>query len=97
MDNRLLSILGHDSTKNTVFGVSLNGKAVLKSTEKHSERFNAVAQDDWLDAAGKSTTTHAVMLGSSLAITNTTIAPQAKHTVTATNGTIWGGKILTLK
>ncbi|KAJ7377046.1 hypothetical protein OS493_031004 [Desmophyllum pertusum] len=44
----------------------------------------------WLDAAGKATTTHAVMLGSNLAITNTTIAPQAEHTVTATIGTIWG-------
>lgn len=92
MDNRLLVILGHDKTENAIFGVSKNGKAILKSTEDHSARFNAVAQNEWLGAKEKSTTTHTKWLESDLAITNTTITPQAGHTVTSTSGTMWGGK-----
>ena len=91
MDNRLWVILGHDTTTKTLFGVSGNGKAIMKSTEDHAARFKAAPQNEWFKVKDKATTTHAMWLDSSMAITNTSSAPQTEHTVTSTSGTKWGG------
>ncbi|XP_078379524.1 uncharacterized protein LOC144662558 [Oculina patagonica] len=90
MDNRLLVILGHETTENTIFGVSRNGKSILKSTEDHSARFVVAPQNEWLDAKEKATTTLTKWLESDLAIANTTMTPQSWHTVTSTSGITWG-------
>lgn len=92
MDNRLYVILGHDTVAKTLFGVSGNGKAILKSTEDHTARFKAVSQHEWFNVKDKDTTTHAMWLESSMAVTNTSSTPQTEHTVTSTSGTKWGGK-----
>ena len=91
MDNRLYVILGHDTATKTMYGVSGNGKTILKSSEDHTARFKAVPQDDWSKVKNKVTTTHAMWLDSSMAITNTSSTPQTEHTVTSTSGAKWGG------
>lgn len=91
MDNRLWVILGHDTTTKTLFGVSGNGKAIMKSTEDHTAKFKAVPQDEWFKVKDKATTTHTMWLDSSMAITNNSNAPQTEHTVISTSGTKWGG------
>ena len=93
MDSGVLVILGIDKTTKRIFGLSRNGKAMMKSTEDHAESFNAVPQAEWLKAKENPGTIHAKWLESDLAITNTTITPQAGHTVTSTGGIVWGGKI----
>ena len=92
MDHDLISLLGLDTVENILFGVSLNGKALVKSTTDHSAKFKAVLFRDWDTAKVKGTTEHAVMIGNDLAITNTTITPLAEHIVTSSSGTKWGGK-----
>jgi len=91
MDNRLYVILGHDTATKTIFGVSGNGKTILKSSEDHTARFKAVPQDDWFNVKDKTTTKHAMWLDSSMAITNTSSTPQSEHIVTSTSGDKWGG------
>lgn len=91
MDNRLYVILGHDTSTKTIYGVSGNGKTILKSSEDHTVRFKAVPQYEWFKVKDKATTTHAVWLDSSMAITNTSSIPQTEHIVTSTSGAKWGG------
>ena len=91
MDNRLCVILGHDTAKNTLFGVSGNGKTILKSTEDHTARFKAVPQDEWFKVKDMASTTHAMWLDSHMAVTNTSSTPQTEHTVTSNSGTKWAG------
>ena len=91
LDNRLYVILGHDTATKTLYGVSGNGKTVLKSSEDHTARFKAVPQYDWFKVKDKATTTHAMWLDSSMAITNTSSTPQTEHIVTSTSGAKWGG------
>ena len=91
MDNRLYVILGHDIATKTIFGVSGNGKTILKSTEDHTAKFKAVPQDDWFKVKDKATTQHAMWLDSSMAVTNTSSIPLTEHIVTSTSGAKWGG------
>lgn len=91
MDNRLYVILGHDTATKTMFGVSGNGKTILKSSEDHKARFKAVPQDEWFKVKDKATTTHAMWLDSSMAVTNTSSTPPTEHIVTSTSGAEWGG------
>ena len=93
LDNRLLTLVGHDKDENILFGVSKNGKAILKSTTDHLARFVAVPEDEWVKAKTKSNTVLTKMLENSLAIADANMNPQSPHTVTADNsGTEWGGK-----
>ena len=93
MDNRLLTLVGHDKDEKILFGVSKNGKAVLKSTTDHLARFIAVPEDEWVKAKAKANTIQTVMLENSLAITDANMDPKSQHTITADNsGTEWGGK-----
>ena len=88
MHHGVISLLGHDTVENTLYGVSLSGRAVLKSTTDHSEKFTAVPKSAWDGIKTKGTTIVAVMVGKDLAITNSTVAP------TRINSTNWGGKSL---
>lgn len=91
LDNRLLTLVGHDKDENILFGVSKNGKAILKSTTDHLARFVAVPEDEWVKAKTKSNTVLTKMLENSLAIADANMNPQSPHTVTADNsGTEWG-------
>ena len=88
LDNRLLTLVGHDKDENILFGVS-----ILKSTTDHLARFVAVPEDEWVKAKTKSNTVLTKMLENSLAIADANMNPQSPHTVTADNsGTEWGGK-----
>lgn len=91
LDNRLLTLVGHDKDEKILFGVSKNGKAVLKSTTDHLARFIAVPEDEWVKAKAKANTIQTVMLENSLAITDANMDPKSQHTITADNsGTEWG-------
>lgn len=90
IDHGVISLLGHDTKEDRLYGVSADGKTVLRSTTDHSAKFFGVSMSEWNTAKAKSTTNHAVMIGNDLAITNTTLTPQAEHVITSNSGTKWG-------
>ena len=88
MHHGVISILGHDTVENALYGVSLSGRAVLKSTTDHSAKFTAVPKSTWDGIKAKGTTTKAEMVRKDLAITNSTVVP------TRIESTNWGGNNL---
>ena len=87
MHHGVISLLGHDRVENALYGVSLSGRAVLKSTTDHSAKFTAVPKSVWDTVRTKGTTNLAVTIArSDLAVTNSTVTP------TRVNSTKWGGK-----
>ena len=88
MDHGVISILGHDTVKHILYGVSMNGRAVLKSTTDHAAKFIAVPLSDWEAVQAKDTTNLAVMIGNDFAINTTNNTPMP---ITSSNGTEWGG------
>ena len=81
----VLSLLGHDTVENVLYGVALNGRAVLKSTTDHTGKFTAVPQSVWDTVKVKDTTNQAVMIENDMAVTNTPVTP------TQVSGSKWGG------
>lgn len=83
----VVSLLGHDTVENVLYGVSLNGRAVMKSTTDHTAKFVGIPMSTWLEVKAKGTTTHAVHIGKSdSAIADHTINPSKIRT------TNWGGE-----
>ena len=91
MHRNIISILGHDTVENILYGVTANGRTILKSTKGHSSEFITVPVSDWDTVKGKGTTNLAVMIGSELIINDTNRTPPPVHIVTSTSGTKWGG------
>ena len=88
MDHGVISILGHDTVKHILYGVSMNGRAVVKSTTDHAAKFIAVPLSDWEAVQAKDTTNLAVMIGNDFAINTTNNTPMP---ITSSNGSEWGG------
>ena len=83
----VISLLGHDKVENVLYGVSLNGKAVIRSSTDHSAKFVGVPLNTWEEVKAKDTTTHAVHIGrNDFAISDKTIKP------TQIRSTKWGGE-----
>ena len=91
MHRNIISILGHDTVENILYGVTANGRTILKSTKGHSSEFITVPVSDFDTVKVKDTTNLAVMIGSELIINDTNRTPPPVHTVTSTSGTKWGG------
>lgn len=83
----VVSLLGHDAVENVLYGVSLNGRAVMKSTKDHAAKFVGIPLSTWLEVKAKDTTTHAVHIGKNdSAIADHTIVPKK------IKNTEWGGE-----
>ena len=91
MHHGVISLLGHDTVEDVLYGVSTNGKAVLKSTTDHAAKFITVSISEWDTAKAKGSTNRAVMIGGDLVLNTTKITPLPEHTITSTSGTKWGG------
>ena len=91
MHRNIISILGHDTVENILYGVTANGRTILKSTKGHSSEFITVPVSDFDTVKVKDTTNVAVMIGSELIINDTNRTPPPVHTVTSASGTKWGG------
>jgi len=73
----VVSLLAHDAVENVLYGVSLNGRAVMKSTKDHAAKFVGIPLSTWLEVKAKDTTTHAVhILKNDSAIADHTIDPK---------------------
>ena len=83
----VVSLLGHDAAENVLYGVSLNGRAVMKSTKDHAAKFVGIPLSTWLEVKAKDNTTHAVHIRKNdSAIADHTINP------TRIKNTKWGGE-----
>ena len=83
----VVSLLAHDAVENVLYGVSLNGRAVMKSTKDHAAKFVGIPLSTWLEVKAKDTTTHAVhILKNDSAIADHTIDPKR------IKNTNWGGE-----
>ncbi|XP_068712006.1 uncharacterized protein [Montipora foliosa] len=80
----VISLLGHDKVENVLYGVSLNGKAVMRSSTDHSAKFVGVPLNTWEEVKAKDTTTRAVHIGRN----DFTISDDT--TPTQIDGTKWG-------
>ena len=92
MHHSVIALLGYDVADSMWYGVSKDGRAVVKSSSE-SSKFTGAALSDWDAAKVKSTTILAEMIENDLAITNATLTPQAEHVQTSNIGTKWGGQI----
>ena len=83
----VVSLLGHDAVENVLYGVSLNGRAVMKSTKDHAAKFVGIPLSTWLEVKAKDTTTPAAHIGKNdSAIADHTIGPKR------IKNTNWGGE-----
>ena len=91
MHHSVIALLGYDVADSMWYGVSKDGRAVVKSSS-HSSKFIGAALSDWDAAKVKSTTILAKMIENDLAITSATLTPRAEHVQTSNIGTKWGGQ-----
>ena len=63
-----------------MYGVTANGRTILKSTKGHSSEFITVPVSDFDTVKVKDTTNVAVMIGSELIINDTNRTPPPVHT-----------------
>ena len=91
MHHNVIALLGYDVADSMWYGVSKDGRAVVKSSS-HSSKFIGAALSDWDAAKVKSTTILAKMIENDLAITSATLTPRAEHVQTSNIGTKWGGQ-----
>ena len=92
MHHGAIALLGYDVANSMWYGVSKDGRAVVKSSS-HSSKFIGAALSDWDAAKVKSTTILAEMIENDLAITSATLTPRAEHVQNSKIGTKWGGQI----
>ena len=92
MHHNVIALLGYDVADSMWYGVSKDGRAVVKSSS-HSSKFIGAALSDWDAAKVKPTTILADMIENDLAITSATLTPRAEHVQTSNIGTKWGGQI----
>lgn len=83
----VVSLLAHDAVENVLYGVSLNGRAVMKSTKDHAAKFVGIPLSTWLEVKAKNITTLAVHIGKKdSAIADHTIDPN----LNIIKNTSWG-------
>ena len=92
MHHSVIALLGYDVTNSMWYGVSKDGRAVVKSSS-HSSKFIGAPLSDWDAAKVKPTTILAEMIENDLAITSATLTPRAEHVQNSKIGTKWGGQI----
>ena len=92
MHHSVIALLGYDVANSMWYGVSKDGRAVVKSSS-HSSKFIGAALSDWGAAKVKPTTVLAEMIENDLAITSATLTPRAEHVQNSKIGTKWGGQI----
>ena len=80
MHHNVIALLGYDVADSMWYGVSKDGRAVVKSSS-HSSKFIGAALSDWDAAKVKPTTILADMIENDLAITSATLTPRARHQV----------------
>ena len=92
MHHSVIALLGYDVANSMWYGVSKDGRTVVKSSS-HSSKFIGAALSDWDAAKVKPTTILAEMIENDLAITSATLTPRAEHVQNSKIGTKWGGQI----
>ena len=91
MHHNVIALLGYDVADSMWYGVSKDGRTVVKSSS-HSSKFIGAALSDWDAAKVKPTTILADMIENDLAITSATLTPRAEHVQSSNIGTKWGGQ-----
>ena len=84
----VISLLGLDTEEDSLYGVSLNGKAVVKSSKDHAAKFVGIPVTIWEEVKAKGTTIPAFHIGrNEFAITDDSLTPS--NTIGSSN---WGGE-----